>query len=183
MARRRSPTCRISTFGDTSGHSASEPMTNSRTSSGPRSVRTVVDEPACSSVADRTTVVAPPTTTEWTPGLSTRATTSLPSHRNTCSTVASSIGLAEKTTVSPVAAATARTCRSAGVTGSPSTSSRRAPSRSAVVTSRPSPSRVGTPGTSSTHDVVVVVRQHRGLAAGRVFARIDSQDHRPLLIA
>ena len=46
--------------------------------------------------------------------------------------------------------ATDRTWRSAGVTGSPPTSSRRAPSRSAHVTTVPSGSSPGTPATSST---------------------------------
>ena len=50
----------------------------------------------------------------------------------------------------PSAVATERTWRSGGVTGSPSTSSRRAPSRSAQVTSARRSSR-GTPRTSSTH--------------------------------
>ena len=100
----------------------------------------------------RTTTLGPPIVARWTPGSVTIAATP-PSavHRWTSSIVGSSRGLAWNTTAEPRIAATDLTCRSGGVTGSPSTRSRRAPSRSAHVTSRPSSSCPGTPGTSSTH--------------------------------
>ena len=104
--------------------------------------------PGSASVAVRTTTVPPPAATACTPGSSVSASSS-PSgvRRQTWSTVASSIGLARNTIAGAVdASATARTCRSGGVTGSPSTSSRRAPSRSAHVTSAPSGRRRGHAG-------------------------------------
>ena len=67
------------------------------------------------------------------------------------------------TSSSPVAT-TARTCRSGGLTGSPSTSSRRAPSRSAHATRRPSARSAGRAGHQLDPCVVVIDEQHSRLA-------------------
>ena len=132
------------------------------------------------SVAVRTTTVPPPAATPCTPGSSVSASR-LPStdRRHTCSTVASSSGLARNSTPGPSTVATERTCSSAGVTGSPSTSRRRAPSRSAHVTSRPRGSSRGTPPTSSTH-ASSWSRHRNDVAAGE---RVDVEHGQLALIA
>ena len=66
------------------------------------------------------------------------------------------------------------TCRSGGVTGTPSTSSRRAPSRSAHVTSAPSARERGTPGTSSTHASSWSSASSSRRAGGRVDRRTST---------
>ena len=77
------------------------------------------------------------------------------------------------------ASITPRTCRSAGVTGSPSTNRRRAPSRSPAVTSRPSASSRGQAGTSSTQ----ASSSRRRATRSRPVAGSTRQRHRPALIA
>ena len=90
------------------------------------------------SVAVRITTVGPPAAAACTPGSSVSASSAPPGRRRqTCSTVASSIGLARNTMPSAPAATTARTWRSVGVTGTPSTTRRRAPPKSVHVNSAP----------------------------------------------
>ena len=91
--------------------------------------------------------------------------------------MASSIGLAMNTTPPRSAATTERTWRSAGVTGSPSTSSRRAPSRSAQLTScavRPQPRCAGD---ELDPPIVVVGEAH----LGRPAVDVDVEDLERLL--
>ena len=157
---RRSPANDSRTSARTTGVAANE------ASSTPSSVSHCA--PGSASVAVRTTIVPPPAATPCTPGSSVSAS-SAPSgdHRQTWIDVASSIGLAVNTMPGPSTVATARTCRSGGVTGSPSTSSRRAPSRSAHVTERP----VGRDGRHARHELdprlVVRPRRRSSVAPGR----------------
>ena len=108
--------------------------------------------PARSRVALRITVVAPPTTAVWTPGVG--------GHRRESRRRASAtrgvrwrrrVGLAWNVMPASDTSTTERTSRSIGVTDSPPTSRRRVPRSWPVVTSRPSGSNAGTPGTRSTH--------------------------------
>ncbi len=146
----------------TSGVSALLTSVGPGVRSGAEPSTTAVTEPTWPRATRRTTSVrspGPPTAAVWTPGAvvmavsssgDPSATTPAARHCHTCCTVASEIGLARKVTVPAWTCTTDRTCRSVGVTGTPSTTSRRAPSRSAHVTSRPSGSSAGTPGTIST---------------------------------
>ena len=135
--------------------------------------------PGSSSVEERTTVVDPPTNAVCTPDSVVIAVSSPSAHFHTWSSVASPIGLAWKWMASAVASITPRSCRSTGVTGSPSINRRRAPSRSPAVTRRPSGSRRGQAGDEIDPRVVVVVGGDVG-PAGR---RVDAQRHRPALVA
>ena len=136
MARRRSPTCRIVTLGVTSG-----------VATWPAIIGPPTTDMAAwsSSEARRTTMVSPPTDAECTPSSGVSCSTRSSDQRQTDVRVASSIGLAVNTTRSSPTSATARMCRSSGVTGVPPTRSRRRPSVSEHTTTRPSASRRESP--------------------------------------
>ena len=120
MAMPRSPAAKSSTSGLTRGCSANE------VSRWPLEV--TIRAPGSSSVAERTTVVGPPTTAVWTPRSVVIGVSSSSVHFQTWSSVASSIGLAWNRMLPSLAAMTLRTWMSVGVTGSPSTARRRDPS-------------------------------------------------------
>jgi hypothetical protein len=83
------------------------------------------------------------------PGPVSRSTPAPGVHRHRCCCVGSSVPTT-RTPSSPTES-TESTWTVLSVTGSPSTTSRRAPSSPAVVTRRPSGSRAGTPATTSSH--------------------------------
>ena len=111
--------------------------------------RTVVVLPSVSRSCRVTTSVPPASRPPCTPG---SGVTSLsPSGPHVQSPIEVGSVLARNSTTSPSTSATSRTCSDGGVTGSPSTTSLRAPSASTVVTSAPAAVWAGTPGTMSTH--------------------------------
>ena len=183
MANERTPAWKISTFGFTSGVSASD------VSRWPPPVvlRMPTRLPATPRLALRITVVGPPTTAPWTPASVVIAASS-PSpcsplspacQRHTWSSVASPRGLAWNVTPASDTSTIDRTSRSIGVTDSPPINSRRVPRSTPVVTRRPSGRNAGTPGTRSIHSSLVLARDDGGRAGGRV----DAQHHRAALIA
>ena len=121
MEMPRSPARSKVTLGRTNGASAR------LASSGPPSTR--VKDRSASSVDDRATTILPPPKPVCTPGSTRSGSAVAPSlKRQRPTLVASSTGLAVKSSVWPTTAAMSRTWRSGGVSGTLEATSRRAPS-------------------------------------------------------
>ena len=163
VARRRSPTWRIVTFGVTSGVAtvAADGRAADHGDGAARGRRATPG--ARRSCRRRRRRVC-------TPSSAVSCSTPASVHRHTEVPVASSIGLAVNTTRSSPTWATARTWRSSGVTGVPPTTRRRRPSASEHTTTRPSARRAGRARRPLHPRVVAVGPQRLGGARARVGA-------------